>query len=106
MVDQVVEHQERKIEPTGWPHVVREEGVRGGRPVIEGTSLEVWLIADYYYNDGMTVEELITQWGHLTPAKIYGALTYYHDHKAEIHQQIYEHSEEYWDQHHAQRSPS
>jgi uncharacterized protein (DUF433 family) len=95
------EPRERKVEQTGYPHVVRIEGVRGGRPVVEGTSLEIWVIVANYYQYQMSVEELITDWPHLTPAKIYGALTYYHDHQVAVDQEVYEHSEEYREQHHA-----
>ncbi len=67
--------------------------------MVEGTSLEIWVIVSNYYKYMMSVEELITDWPELTPAKIYGALTYYHDHRAAVDQEIYEHSEEYWQQH-------
>ncbi len=99
------EPRDHKVEQTGYPHVVRVEGVRGGRPVVEGTSLEIWVIVTNYYQSNMSVEELISDWPSLTPAKIYGALTYYHDHKAIVDQEIYEHSEEYWEQNHAQHPP-
>ncbi len=38
--------------------------------------------------NGWTAEQLQQNFPHLTPAQIYAALAYYHDHKREIDQQI------------------
>ncbi len=68
---------------TEHPHVVRVEGVRGGRPVIKGSRILVSLIATYY-KMGETPDDILRLYPHLAPAVIYDALSYYHDHRAEI----------------------
>jgi len=67
-----------------YPHIVKVEGVCGGEAVIEGTRIAVWHIAGYYYKLGMSAEEILSEWTYLTPAQVFSALAYYHDHKAEI----------------------
>ena len=65
-------------------HVERRPGVCGGVPVIRGTRFPVKSIAVYVLQHGMTAEEVVREWTHLTLAQVYGALAYYYDHKAEI----------------------
>jgi len=40
--------KERKVIRTEHPHIVRIEGVRGGDEVVEGSSITVWVIANYW----------------------------------------------------------
>lgn len=63
--------------------ITRTPGIREGRPCIAGTGVSVMRIA--VYNDmGYTPEEIAIGYGHLTPAQVYAALTYYYANKAEI----------------------
>ncbi len=96
----------RRVQRTGYPHIVKIKGVCGGDAVIEGTRIAVWHIVGYHYQAGMSVEELLRDFPHLKPAQILAALAYYHDNKAEIDQARYENSYEYWQQHYGQPDPA
>jgi|SRR5581483_3187970 uncharacterized protein (DUF433 family) len=74
---------------TEHPHIVRIAGVHGGRPSIRHTGLSVELIVRFY-RMGATPEELLSTYPQLTPAALYDALSYYHDHAAEIDQALQE----------------
>lgn len=84
---------------TEYPHIVKVEGVCGGEAIIEGTRIAVWHIAGYYYRAGMSVEEILADWDYLTPAQVFSALAYYHDHREEIDRVRLENSYEYWLEH-------
>jgi uncharacterized protein (DUF433 family) len=68
---------------TDHPHIVRVQGVCGGRPVIEGTRLSVKLIVGWS-RLGMTPEEIAAQYPDVSSAQIADALAYYRDHPEEI----------------------
>lgn len=65
-------------------HVERRPGVCGGVPVIRGTRFPVRSVAVYVLRQGMTAEEMVRDWPHLTLAQIHGALAYYYENQAEI----------------------
>lgn len=69
-------------------HVERRPGVCGGDPVIRGTRFPVRSVVVYVLRMGMTPEEMVREWHHLTLAQVYGALAYYYDHKAEVDRSI------------------
>ena len=92
----------RKIERTEHPHIVKIEGVCGGAAIIEGTRIAVWHIVDFYYKAEMSVEAILLDLGHLWPAQIFDALSYYHDHREEINRLCWENSYEYWQESHSQ----
>ncbi len=68
---------------TDHPHITHIPGVSGGRPVIRGTRTPVQIIVGYY-KLGMSIDEIAGSLPHLTPAHIFDALSYYHDHQADI----------------------
>lgn len=72
---------------TEHPHIVRKEGVRGGRPVIKGSRILVSLIATYY-KMGESPDDILRLYPHLAPAAVYDALSYYHDHQAEMEKEL------------------
>ena len=73
---------------TEHPYVVQISDVCGGRPVIKGTRIPVWLIVGWF-KDGYSPEQIQQEiYPHLSLAQIYDALSYYHDHTAEIDAQI------------------
>jgi len=74
---------------TEYRYITRVPGVCGGRPIIKGTRTPVKAIIGYY-KLGLSVEEILEGLPHLTPAQVYEALSYYHDHQAEIEQDIQE----------------
>ena len=69
---------------TKYRYIVKEEGSRGARAVIEGTSLAVWHIASDYKRR-LSIDKIV-QKRSLTHAQVLSALAYYHDHKAEVDQ--------------------
>lgn len=77
------------VEQTEHPHIVRTEGICGGRPHIKGSRISVRHIA-VAYKVGDTVEEILQQHAHLTPASVFDAISYYLDHQEEIEQEIVE----------------
>lgn len=72
---------------TEHPHIVRVKGVRGGRPILKNTGIEVALIAKLH-KMGESVDEILSLYPHLAPAAVYDALSYYHDHQDEIERLI------------------
>lgn len=92
---------ERTVYCTPYPHIVKVPGVCGGQATIEGTRIAVWHIVDYFYKVGLSVEEILADWDYLTPAQVFSALAYYHDHQEEIDRVRYENSYEYWLEHYA-----
>jgi uncharacterized protein (DUF433 family) len=74
---------------TEHPHIVKVDGICGGEPVIEGTRVSVKAIIEYY-KLGMGPEEILDELPHLSPAQVFDALSYYHDHQEEIEKAIQE----------------
>ncbi|HTE18607.1 MAG TPA: DUF433 domain-containing protein [Armatimonadota bacterium] len=72
------------------PYVTREPGVCGGKPIIAGTRIKVSLVAREHELMGMLPKEILQAHPHLTLAQIHDALSYYHDHSAEIIAEIRE----------------
>jgi uncharacterized protein (DUF433 family) len=64
-----------------------EPNVRGGRPKIAGTGTTVSRVARWY-KMGMTPEEIVLEYPHLTLAQVHAALAYYHANRDEIERDI------------------
>jgi uncharacterized protein (DUF433 family) len=92
---------ERTVQRTAHPHIVKIPGVCGGDAIIEGTRIAVWHIVNYYYTVKMSVEELLLNWNHLTPAQVFDALAYYHDNREEVDEARWQNSYERWKEQHA-----
>ena len=73
----------------GYRHITRVPGVCGGRPIVQGTRTPVKAIVGYH-KLGLSADDILTGLPHLTPAQVYEALSFYHDHQAEIEQEIAE----------------
>ena len=69
------------------PYIEQKTGTCGGRPILKGTRIGVSLIA-WHYKQGRTIDEIIQNYPHLTPAQVHDALSYYFDHQAEIEEEI------------------
>lgn len=67
--------------------IVRDAGVRGGRPTIEGTGISVHRIATMY-NLGLRPEEIAGRIGRLSLAEVYAAVAHYHANRNEIDAEI------------------
>jgi len=69
------------------PYVEGRLGVHGGRPVIKGSRFPVSSIVQNHRR-GLSVDEILGEFTHLSPAEVYDALSYYYDHRAEIDEEI------------------
>jgi uncharacterized protein (DUF433 family) len=69
------------------PYITRTPEICGGRPIVRGTRIPVQTIVGYY-KLGMDVDEILAGLPHLTAAQVFDALSYYHDHQAEIEADI------------------
>lgn len=78
---------------TDIKHIVREDGVLGGRPHIAGRRIGVRHVA-WWYLHGVTAEQLAQEYG-LAPAEFHAALVYYYDHKDEIERELAEEAAEH-----------
>lgn len=73
--------------------IVSDPKIRGGRPVIVGTTLRVMDVAAYHVFGGLTPEDLAVQF-QLSLGEIHAALAYYYMHKAEMDTQFRADAEE------------
>jgi uncharacterized protein (DUF433 family) len=76
------------------PYIEHRKGYCGGSPIIAGTRFPVRSVVNYVLRQGMSPEELVKEFGHLTLAQVYDALSYYYDHQAEVDRDIEENTEE------------
>jgi len=68
-------------------HIISDSQLLDGEPVIEGTKTTVRAIVELW-RLGIRPEEIPTHLPHLTLAQVFGALSYYSDHQAEINRYI------------------
>ena len=70
------------IEQT-YRYIMAVDGVRSGRPIVEGTRIGVHDVVGLYIN-GSTVDDITRELPLLSRAQVYECLSYYEDHKADI----------------------
>ena len=75
------------------PHVASSPNICGGSPAISETRFPVRSVVTYVLRHGLTPEELISRFDHLTLAQVHDALAYYYDNRDEIDRDIAENSE-------------
>jgi uncharacterized protein (DUF433 family) len=75
-------------------HVVTTPETCGGAPRVAGTRIRVSQIV-LMIEQGMSADEIIRSLPHLTLGQVYGALSYYHDHREAIDQEIRDTDEEF-----------
>ena len=75
------------------PYIISHEDYCGGSPVIEGTKFTVRSVVNYVLKQGISPEELVKEFHHLSLAQVYDALSYYYDHKEEIERELSQHTE-------------
>jgi uncharacterized protein (DUF433 family) len=63
--------------------ITRDPRIRGGRPILAGTGVSVRSIV-IHHQWGLIPEEIAAQFGHLSLAQVYAALTYYYANREEI----------------------
>lgn len=72
---------------TGHPHIVSDDEILGGEPIIRGTRTPVRAIVETW-RLGVPAEEIPNSLPHLTLAQVFDALSYYSDHQDEINAHI------------------
>jgi uncharacterized protein (DUF433 family) len=71
-------------------HIELTPGVCGGKARIAGHRIRVQDVAIGHEYQGLSPDEIVAQYPQITLADVYAALSYYHDHRDEIHQQMEE----------------
>jgi uncharacterized protein (DUF433 family) len=72
----------------GPTHIEVTPGVCGGKPRIAGTRIRVQDIVVWHERMQLSADEIASQYPQVTVADVYAALTYYHDHREQIDQQM------------------
>ncbi len=72
------------------PHIVGDSEICGGSPRLAGTRITVRTVVIATLLHGLTPEELLQHYPHLSLAAIYDALSYYYDHREAIDREIAE----------------
>ena len=72
---------------TEHPHIVLIQKRDRQQAVIRSTRMPVWIIAGFY-KAGDTMDDILMSYPQLSPASVYDAISYYHDHQAEIEAEI------------------
>lgn len=73
---------------TKHPYIVSLKTHCGGSPIIAGTKFPVKSVVFYILRQGMTPEELVKEFSHLTLPQIYDALSYYYENKKQIDKEM------------------
>ncbi|MGH7927371.1 MAG: DUF433 domain-containing protein [Candidatus Binatia bacterium] len=63
------------------PYIISQRDLCGGSPVIRGTKFPVRSVVNYILHQGLSPEELVREFTHLTLAQVYDALSFYYDNK-------------------------
>lgn len=69
-------------------HIVATPDTCGGKPRIAGTRIRVQDVYVWYERQGQSVDEILTNFPHLTMAGVYAALAYFWDHREAILQDM------------------
>lgn len=76
------------------PHITSDPKVCGGSPIISGTRFPVRSVVAYVLHHGLTPEELVARFPHLTLAQVHDALSYYYDNREEVDRELLENTEQ------------
>lgn len=69
------------------PYIASSQDIGGGRPIIVGTRTRVANIVAYY-KLGLSPEELVREFPHLSLSQIHDALSFYYEHQQDIDREI------------------
>jgi uncharacterized protein (DUF433 family) len=69
-------------------HIVSKPEVCGGKPCVAGTRIRVQDIYVWHVHRGMSADEIVSEFPHLTMADVFAALAFYWDHREEIQRQM------------------
>ncbi len=81
-------------EKIAHPYIVSHKDYCGGSAIINGTKFPVRSVVNYVHRQGLSPEEIVGEFSHLTLAQVYDALSYYYDHKEDIDRELRENSEQ------------
>ncbi len=70
------------------PHIITQSDICGGSPCIKGTRVPVRTIVVYILHHGLTPEDLLSYYPHLSLAAIYDSLAYYYDNREDVDSDI------------------
>ena len=76
--------------PTSLPlasdgaHIEASADTCGGKPRIAGTRIRVQDVVVWHERMGLSADEIVSRYRHLTLAVVYAALAFYHDHREQI----------------------
>jgi len=70
------------------PYIVSLKTHCSGSPVIVGTKFPVRSVVFYVLRQGMTPEELVKEFSHLTLPQVYDALSYYYENREKIDKEL------------------
>jgi len=76
------------------PHITSDPKICGGSSVIATTRFPVRSVVAYILHHGLTPEELVARFPHLTLAQVHDALAYYYDNREDVDRELTENSEE------------
>ncbi len=77
---------------TDHPYIVSQAKLCGGSPVIKGTKFPVRSVVNYVLHQGISPEELVKEFSHLTLAQVYDALSFYYDNKESVDKDLRDNS--------------
>jgi len=77
----------QKVKPK-HPYIASLKSHCGGSPIIAGTKFPVRSVVFYILRQGMSPEELVKEFSHLTLSQVYDALSYYYDNKKNIDEDL------------------
>jgi uncharacterized protein (DUF433 family) len=69
-------------------HIVSTPGTCGGKPRIAGSRIQVKHLVIMHQRQGMSPEDIVSEFPHLSLADVYAALAYYHDHREAMNAEI------------------
>ena len=68
---------------TAYRYIARIDGIRSGRPIIEGTRIGVHDVIGLILN-GAEIDDVVRNFPALTRSRVYECLAYYEDNKDDI----------------------
>jgi uncharacterized protein (DUF433 family) len=76
------------LPPAASGHIEITPGVCGGKPRLAGTRIRVQDVVIWYERMDLSADEIASKHPQASLAAIHAALSYYHDHQAEIDEQM------------------
>ena len=77
------------------PYIATAKSHCGGAPIITGTKFPVRSIVFYVLRQGMTPEEFVKEFSHITLPQVYDALSYYYENKKTVDKELREFEEDF-----------